>query len=101
MYARAFTECTADGIRTRGLGGVRQCSWPQVADIAIRLTPGSRLVVVTTADGTRFWLGAPVDGGTMPDPQFTSKFGQIVNYWLTAAPDNRGQTPQADVSPSP
>ncbi len=37
----------------------------------------------------------------MPDPEFTSKFGQIVDYWLTAAPDNHGQAPQADISPGP
>jgi hypothetical protein len=85
MYALALTECTADGIRTRGLGGVRQCPWQQVADIAIRRDPGSRLVVVTAVDGTRFWLGAPVDGGVMPDPEFATKFRQIVGYWRTAA----------------
>jgi len=84
MYVRAFTECTPDGIRTRGLGGKRWCPWPQVADIAVRLNPGSRLVVVTTKDGVRFWLGAPVDGGVMPDPEFSVKFEQIVDYWLAA-----------------
>jgi hypothetical protein len=84
MYALAFTECTIDGIRTRGLGGVRQCSWPQVAAIAIRRNPRSRLVVVTAVDGTRFWLGAPVDGGVMPDPEFLAKFRQVVGYWRTA-----------------
>jgi hypothetical protein len=87
MYACAFTECSAAGIRTRGLGWVRQRPWPQVADIAIRRGPGSRLVVVTTVDGTRFWLGAPVDGGVMPDPEFAAKFRQIVSYWQTAAWD--------------
>jgi hypothetical protein len=85
MYACAFTECTAVGIRTRVLGWVRHCPWRKVADIAIRRGPGSRLVVVTTVDGTRFWLGAPVDGGVMPDPEFAAKFRQIVSYWHTAA----------------
>jgi hypothetical protein len=89
MYARAFTECTPDGIRTRGLGGQRQCSWPQVANI--RLHPRSRLVVVTTRDGRRFWLGVPVDGGVMPDPEFTVKFKQVVRYWHAAPGSSAGE----------
>jgi hypothetical protein len=31
MYARAFTECSAAGIRTRGLAGQTQCPWAQIA----------------------------------------------------------------------
>jgi hypothetical protein len=90
MYMRAFIECTPDGARTRGLGGKRQCSRPQVADIVIRPSPGSRLVVITTKDGVRFWLGAPVDGGVMPDPEFSVKFDQIVDYCLAAVGDDDG-----------
>jgi hypothetical protein len=83
MYARASTECTPAGIRTRGLGGLRQCSWPQVADIAIR--PGTGTTIrVTTVGGTRFLLGVPVNGGVMRDPEFGSKLRQIQEYWRSA-----------------
>jgi hypothetical protein len=83
MYARAWTECTPAGIRTRGLGGLRQCSWPQVADIAIR--PGTGTTIrVTTVGGTQFLLGVPVNGGVMRDPEFVSKLRQIREYWRSA-----------------
>jgi hypothetical protein len=83
MYARASTECTPAGIRTRGLGGLRQCSWPQVADIAIR--PGTGTTIrVTTVSGTRFLLGVPVSGGVMRDPEFGFKLRQIQEYWRSA-----------------
>src|SRR5215472_164997 len=48
--ARAFTECTPDGIRTRGTDGLRQCPWPQVANIAIRSYGRGKVVVVITTD---------------------------------------------------
>ncbi|HEY2316137.1 MAG TPA: hypothetical protein VGH96_21190, partial [Streptosporangiaceae bacterium] len=35
-YLLAVTECTPAGIRTRGLGGPRRCSWSQVTDISLR-----------------------------------------------------------------
>ena len=84
MYARASTECTPAGIRTRGLGGRRQCSWPQVADIAIRPGTGT-VIMVTRVDGTRFLLGVPVNGGVMRDPEFGSKLRQIQEYWRSAS----------------
>ena len=35
-YARAFTECTPAGLRTRGLGGLRESTWPRITDIGLR-----------------------------------------------------------------
>jgi hypothetical protein len=39
--------------------------------------------MVTTTNGTRFRLGAPVNGGAMGDPEFGSKVEAIQQYWLT------------------
>jgi hypothetical protein len=82
-YAAARTECKPTGIRTRGLGGPRSCLWADVRDISVR-RGRSRIVVVTTAASRRFWLGAPVDGGIMPDPDLAAKLAQIRGYWQSA-----------------
>ena len=82
-YAVARTECKPTGIRTRGLGGPRSCGWADMRDISVR-RGRSRIVVVTTAAGRRFWLGAPVDGGIMPDPDLAAKLAQICGYWHSA-----------------
>ncbi len=76
-YSIAYTECTAKGIRTRGLAGRRDCPWTQVRDISPVSYSRNGIVVVTTASGRRFWLGAPVDGGVMRDPEFAAKVLQI------------------------
>ncbi len=84
MYARAFTDCTAAGIRTRGLAGQRECAWPQVADIAPAYSRTATVMVATTG-GARFRLGVPVTGGVMADPEFAAKVSQIQHYWRSAA----------------
>lgn len=82
-YAIAFTECTAAGIRSRGLAGRRYCPWPQVRDISVRSTSMNSTVLVTTIGGTRFHLGAPIDGRVARDPEFGQKLLQIRDYWRT------------------
>jgi hypothetical protein len=80
-YAGAFTECTRSRIRTRGLLGIRECSWTSVRGI----TPlSSGVVRISTSHGVSFWLGAPVDSGLMRDPNFASKVLQIMDYWTSA-----------------
>jgi len=88
VYARAFTQCSPAGIRTRGLSGATECPWAQVASIELRPYKQTVTVMVTTASGVRFRLGAPVNGGVMGDPEFGSKVEAIQQYWLavTAAP---------------
>jgi len=101
MYRLAVTECTPEGIRTRGLGGQRQCRWEDVAEIAIRRSIGSRsttaTVIITTTAGSRFLLGAPVAGGIMPDPDLDRKTRQIRRYWHVAT----GAADDADSAPVP
>lgn len=82
MYTRAFTECSPAGIRTRGLTGQTQCPWTQVARIELRPYGQTITMMVTTTSGTRFRLGAPVNGGAMGDPEFGSKAEAIQQYWL-------------------
>jgi hypothetical protein len=83
--ARAFTECTTDGIRTRGMDGRRQCPWPLVANIAIRSFGRSgHVVVVTMTDFRQFSLGAPFSRAAAPGPQFMVQFEEIVHYWHAA-----------------
>lgn len=52
-YARAFTECTPAGLRTRGLGGLRESTWPRITDIGLRPYGRTVTIMVTTADGGR------------------------------------------------
>lgn len=40
-------------------------------------------VLITTTSGTRFRLGAPLDGRVARDPEFWDKLLQIRNYWRT------------------
>jgi hypothetical protein len=87
-YAAARTECALTGIRTWGLGGRRSCPWAEVADIFPRRSHRTSIVVVATTGGRHFWLGAPVDGGIMPDPEFAAKIGQIRDYWNRAVTIN-------------
>ncbi len=97
MYARAFTECSAAGIRTRGLAGQIECPWSGVDRIALRHGRRTVTMMVTTSSGNQFQLGAPVNGGAMGDPEFGSKAAAILRYWrtMTQAP------PTASVSGMP
>jgi len=80
-YAMAFTDCVPSGIRTRGLGGKRECSWASVRDIS-EVRDG--IVRVSTSCGPNFWLGAPVNSRLMQDPEFFSKVMEIRDYWRSA-----------------
>lgn len=87
MSAVAFAEFTPAGIRTRGLVRTHSCSWPEVADIVSwpkgwrgRYYQPAEVNVITTS-GSRFRLGAPVDGGVMGDSEFAAKFARIQEYW--------------------
>lgn len=84
-YARAFTECTPAGLRTRGLAGTRTCPWAEVRTIAPRVYRQTTTVMVTTVHGTRFRLGVPVTGGVMSDPEFGQRAEQIWQYWQRAS----------------
>ena len=51
-YARAFSECTQAGIRTRGLAGSRAVRWVSVRDIEVHPSGQTSSVMVTCVDGT-------------------------------------------------
>jgi hypothetical protein len=86
-YAGAFTQCSPDGIRIRGLFGVRtyNCPWTQIAKIGLLDWQGSTRIEVTRRDGSRFRLGVPIIAASMPDPNFDAKYGQILSYWREIA----------------
>jgi hypothetical protein len=91
VYAAAFTECTPTGLRTRGFSGTRQSAWPGIADIRVRPYGQTASVMVTTASGARFRLGAPVDGGVMKDPEFMNRTLQVIAY-CGRRPPRRGRS---------
>lgn len=84
-YRWAFSEFSSSGIRTRGLAGPQSASWPEVRDIDYHPFGQTATVLVTCTDGTRFRLGAPVHGGSMPDEDFYAKLRQIQQYRAWAA----------------
>lgn len=83
-FARAFSECTPAGIRTRVFVRLTAYPWSQVADVSVRQIRTTAKVMVTTVDGSRFMLGAPVVDILMVDPEFDSKARQIQAYWWSA-----------------
>jgi hypothetical protein len=79
---RTFTELSPAGIRARGFTRLRDCPWPDVADIKVRPLRGTRAIIVTRRDRSRFRLAVPTDRGPfMSDVDFASKFGDIFRYW--------------------
>ena len=78
-YARAYTEVSADGIKTRGIFGTRKAAWAEVRDIRLLdyQVRGMSLVKVVLRGGRSFRLGAPVHSQVMPDPAFTRKVERI------------------------
>jgi hypothetical protein len=79
---RAFTELSPSGIRARGFGRLRDCPWPEIADIKMQTLRGTRSIIVTRRDRSHFRLAVPADRGPfMSDVDFTSKFGDICRYW--------------------
>jgi hypothetical protein len=94
-YAVAYTECAPAGLRVRGVAGRRFLPWERLRVIAVPDYASSpyrlgrsrplRIVIVTADDGSRFWLGAPIDGGQgLGDPQCEDKIRQIRGYWHSA-----------------
>ena len=95
---RAFTECSPDGIRARGLLGfrIRSCPWAEVDKISV--VDGSRgtsTIMVTRHDGSRFRLGVPSSPGNWPDRDFGAKFARISSYRQEVAPHGVPDLPPA------
>ena len=85
-YTRAYTEITADGIRTRGLFGTKRARWADVKDIVV-YDPRNQdvhTVKILLRSGKAFQLGAPADSPVMSDSEFQSKFERIVAAWHSA-----------------
>lgn len=86
----AFTELSPNGIRARGLAGPRNCPWPQVATIEVETIRGTRTIVVTRHDRSRFRrsrfrLTVPADRPpVMADVDLMGKFSAIWFYWQEA-----------------
>ncbi|MBO0822235.1 MAG: hypothetical protein J2P27_00050 [Actinobacteria bacterium] len=93
----AFTECSPDGIRVRGLFGlgIRNCPWEQVASIEVVQERATDMIMVTRHDGSRFRLGVPRDTPVMRDRDFHAKFARISRYWQEAAPHGVSGLPSA------
>lgn len=85
-YARAFSELTPTGIRTRGLAGVRSAEWSRVREVVRSPHGRTTSVMVIRTDGSTFRLGAPVDGGVMPDARFAEKMEEIRRYVAQQVP---------------
>src|SRR5215472_747279 len=87
-YVFAFTTFGPKEIRGRGLGGRYEYRWEQIDNVARRAFTSRGVttytVVVTTTDGDRIRLGAPVAGGIMGDPAFDAKYAQIRGTWQAA-----------------
>jgi len=114
-YATAYTECTPAGLRTRGVTWRRLLAWERLRDIAVRDSGSARyqyryptrakplrIVIITADDGTRFWLGAPIDGAQgLGDPEFEDKIGQIRHYWHVVVTSPTDITSPRDITPAP
>jgi hypothetical protein len=99
-YAFAYTAFGPQGILGRSLAGRYEYRWEQIANVACRAITSrgvtSYRVILTTSDGGRIQLGAPVSGGLMDDPAFEAKYAQIRGAWQAAT----GRTgPEADTKP--
>lgn len=81
----ASTELSPSGIRARSCARLRDCPWPEIADIKVRTLRGTRTIIVTRRDRSHFRLAVPADRGPfMSDVDFTRKFGDISRYWQEA-----------------
>jgi hypothetical protein len=96
-YVFASTKFGPRGIRGRGIAGRYEYRWEQIDNVARRAFTSRGVttytVILTTTDGDRIRLGAPVSGGLMGDPAFDAKYAQIRAAWQAAT----GRTgPEAD-----
>ena len=82
-YTRAYTEITADGIRTRGLYGTKRATWADVKDITVYnpRNQGVDTIKIRLFSGKTFQLGAPTNSPVMSDPEFAAKMERIVAAW--------------------
>jgi hypothetical protein len=92
-FTRAYTEISADGVRTRTVFGTKRVAWPDVKDIKVDHAEKRtwHLIDIVCRNGRTFTLGAPIESRTiMPDPDFTAKLERIVAAWhqMTVATGN-------------
>jgi hypothetical protein len=92
-FTRAYTEISADGVRTRTPLAAKHVAWPDVKDIKVDHMEKRVLHVIEIVcrNGRTFTLGAPLESRTiMPDPDFTAKLERIVAAWrqMTVAAGN-------------
>lgn len=87
-YGLAYTRLGPDGISGRSLARRYEYRWEQIANVARRAYTyrgvTTYTVIVTTTDGDRIRLGAPVSGGIMGDPEFDIKYARIREAWQAA-----------------
>ena len=98
-----YTECTATGIRMRRLFWTWDVAWTQVSSIdAERVSLSARnpwarskvrAVRVWTTGGRSFLLGAPIDRGFRPDPEFDASVAEIQSCWRIARAGLTGMEP--------
>jgi hypothetical protein len=88
-YAFAYTVFGARGIRGRSLAGRYEYRWEQIGNVARQAFTSNGVttysVILTTTDGDRIRLGAPVSGGLMGDPGFAAKYAEIRDAWQAAS----------------
>lgn len=84
-YVLARTVSGPGGISGRGLAGRYEYRWGQIDNVACRAFTSrgttTYTIILTTTDGDRIRLGAPVSGGLMTDRAFAAKFAQIRGAW--------------------
>jgi hypothetical protein len=87
-YVSANTVFGPRGIRGRGLVGRYEYRWEQIGNVACRAYTSYGVtgytVILTTTDGDRIRLGAPVSSAAMGDPAFAAKYARIRGAWLAA-----------------
>lgn len=99
-YRFTYTVFGPREIRGRTLAGRYEYRWEQIDNVARRAFTSRGVttytIILTTTDGDRIRLGAPVSGGAMSDPAFGAKYTQIRDAWQAAT----GRTgPEADTKP--
>jgi Bacterial PH domain len=81
---RAYTEISADGIRTENAFGTKHVAWPDIKDIKVDHAEKRtwHVIKIVCRNGRTFTLGAPLESRTfMPDPDFKAKLERIVAAW--------------------
>jgi hypothetical protein len=55
--------------------------WAEIRDISVRTGKNTRTVVLTTHDGKERTLPVPLDGRSLPDPEFDGKVRTLTECW--------------------